>query len=95
MIRRLGDVFVLDNPNTSYVLGLLPTGHVEHMYYGERIQIDTEEEAVALREKFVCTPGNTVYYNDENKHLTLENICLEMSSGGKGDILRFQANELP
>ena len=86
MIRRLGNVFILDTPNTSYVWGILPTGHVEHMYYGEKIQIDSEEEAVALREKYLCTPGNTVYYNDDNKHMTLENLRLEMSSGGKGDV---------
>ena len=86
MIRRLGNVFVLETPNTSYVMGILPTGHVEHMYYGERIKIDSEEEATALREKHIITPGNTVYYNDENKNLTLENVCLEMSSGGRGDV---------
>ena len=60
MIRRLGNVFVLETPNTSYVMGILPTGHVEHMYYGERIRIDSEEEATALREKHIITPGNTV-----------------------------------
>ncbi|MGN1155338.1 MAG: alpha-galactosidase [Agathobacter sp.] len=86
MIRRLENVFVLDTPNTSYVLGILPTGHIEHMYYGESIHIDSAEEAVALMEKRVCTPGNTVYYNDENRALTLEDIRLEMSSGGKGDV---------
>ncbi len=86
MIRRLGNIFVLDTPNTSYVLGVLTTGHLEHMYYGERITIDTEDEAVALREKHVCAPGNCISYSQDRTALALEDMRLEMSSHGKGDI---------
>ena len=51
MIRRLGNVFVLDTPNTTYAFGVIPSGHLEHLYYGERISIDTEEETFVLAEK--------------------------------------------
>ena len=86
MIRRLGNTFILDTPNTTYAMGVMETGQIEHLYYGEHIIIDTEEEAEAMREKRACIPGNAVYYNPENKHFSLEDVRLEMSAHGKGDI---------
>ena len=86
MIRKLGNVFVLDTPNTTYAFGVIPSGQLEHLYYGERIQIDSEEEAVCLAEKRLSLPGNTVCYSSEYKDISLEVIRLEMSAGGKGDI---------
>ena len=86
MIRRLGNTFVLDTKTTTYVMGVLPSGQVEHMYYGENILIDTEEECEALREKHYCAPGTSVVYSPEHANLSLEDIRLEMSSYGKGDV---------
>ena len=86
MIRRLGNVFVLDTPNTTYAFGIIPSGQMEHLYYGERIILDSEEEAVVLMEKRACPPGNAVCYSLEYTNFTLEDIRLEMSSYGKGDI---------
>ena len=86
MIRRLGNVFVLDTPNTTYAFGVIPSGQLEHLYYGERITIDTEEEAAVLAEKRLSLPGNAVAYSPEHSNLSLEVIRLEMSGGGKGDI---------
>ena len=86
MIRRLGNVFLLDTPNTTYAFGVIPSGQLEHLYYGERIQIDTEEETTVLAEKRLSLPGNTVAYSSDHKDISLEVIRLEMSGGGKGDI---------
>lgn len=86
MIRRLGNVFVLDTPNTTYAFGVIPSGQLEHLYYGERIRIDSEEEAVVLAEKRLCLPGNTIAYSSEHKDISLEAIRMEMSGSGKGDI---------
>ena len=86
MIRRLGNVFVLDTPNTTYAFHVIPSGQLEHLYYGEYVQIDSEEDVVVLTEKRLCLPGNTVAYSDEHKDFSLEVIRLEMSGGGKGDI---------
>ncbi len=86
MIRRLGNVFVLDTPNTTYAFGILPSGQLEHLYYGSSIQIDSEEEAKVLVEKHECVPGNSVYYSDEHKNISLEDMRLEMSAHGKGDV---------
>ena len=86
MIRQLDNLFVLDTKNTTYAFHILETGHLEHLYYGKKIQINSALEAISLVEKRVVLAGNAVYYNDENKALGLEDVCLEMSSYGKGDI---------
>ena len=86
MIRRLGNVFVLDTPNTTYAFGVIPSGQLEHLYYGERISIDSDSEAAVLAEKRLSLPGNTVAYSPEYAHVSLEVIRLEMSGSGKGDI---------
>ncbi len=86
MIRRLGNIFVLETPNTSYVMGVIPSGHVEHLYYGERIPLNSEEEAVTLMEKRAFPSGNVVCYSQEHMNFSLEDIRLEMSSYGKGDV---------
>jgi len=86
MIRQIDNLFILDTNHTTYAFHVLETGHLEHIYYGKKIQINSKLEAISLIEKRVVLPGNTVYYNDENKALGLEDVCLEMSSYGKGDI---------
>ncbi len=86
MIKQLDNLFVLESKNTTYAFHVLETGHLEHLYYGKKIQINSSLEAVSLVEKRVVLAGNAVYYNDENKSLGLEDVCLEMSSYGKGDI---------
>ena len=60
MIRQLGNLFVLDTNRTTYAFQILPSGHLEHLYYGERISIDSEAEAAVLAEKRLSLPGNTV-----------------------------------
>ncbi len=86
MIRRLGNVFVLDTPNTTYAFGVIPSGQLEHLYYGEKICIDSEEEAAVLAEKRLSLPGNAVAYSPEHANLSLEVIRLECSGSGKGDV---------
>jgi len=86
MIRQLEDVFVLDTKHTSYCFQILPSGHLEHLYYGKRIRIEQASEADALKEKRVFPTGNSITYSVESPELSLEDVRLEMSSYGKGDI---------
>ena len=86
MIRQLGNLFVLDTANTTYAFLVLPSGHLEHLYYGNFINLQSEEDAAVLAEKRVCLAGNAVCYSPEYPALGLEDVCLEMSSHGKGDI---------
>ena len=86
MIRKLNNTFVLDTENTTYCFKLLPTGQLEHLYYGGKIDIDSEEEAEVLVEKHAFAPGNTNIYYQEHPEYSLEDMRLEMSSYGKSDI---------
>ncbi len=86
MIRQLDNVFVLDTDNTTYCFEVDKTGLLFHLYYGERIRIDDAKDVEVLREKHAFAPGNVSMYDDENTNFTPEDIKLEISSQGKGDI---------
>lgn len=83
MITCKDGLFELHTDETSYLFGILPTGQLEHYYYGRKIHVKTAE---GMREKHAFIQGNTNWYDDEHKTYTLEDMCLEMSSLGKGDI---------
>ena len=86
MIRRFGNVFVLDTNTTTYAFALLETGHLEHLYYGDKITIQKESDAIALMEKHSCQVGNAILYTKGEQELSLEDVRLEVSSFGTGDI---------
>lgn len=82
MIRVQQDVFILDTNYTTYCFRILESGHLEHIYYGRKLHI----QAQAMTEKRVFSPGNAITYSSDYPQLSLEDICLEMSGYGKGDI---------
>ena len=88
MIRHIyDDAWVLDTPNTTYAFSVLPTGQCEHLYYGRHISIsDGESSLDALAEKHAFAPGNTCVYDEEHQGYSLEDMRLEISSYGKGDL---------
>ena len=86
MIRQLDNVFVLDTKNTTYCFRVLDSGHLEHLYYGKKISIREASDVTPLVEKQSFFSGSSIVYNESYPNLTLENIRLEMSSYGKGDI---------
>ena len=89
MIQTANDIFVLHTAHTTYAFRKLPTGQLEHLYYGRKIHVcePLDENAVApLIEKHTFQPGNSCVYDREHNAYTLEDLCLEMSAYGKGDI---------
>ena len=89
MIQTANDIFVLHTEHTTYAFRKLPTGQLEHLYYGRKIHVcePLDENAVApLIEKHTFQPGNSCVYDREHDAYTLEDVCLEMSAYGKGDI---------
>ena len=94
MIKKYNNIFLINTRNTTYMFSVLKTGHVEHLYYGKRLfsdEISNKEDIVrqtaeALREKREFAPGNTIVYSKDAQDTALEDICLEMSSYGKGDV---------
>lgn len=86
MIRKENDVFILETSNTTYCFRVLETGHLEHLYYGRRLRLPKGDGVEALIEKQVTAPGCTCTYDKEHPTFTLEDIRLEASSLGRGDM---------
>ena len=86
MIRYLDGLFVIDTANTTYAFKILPTGQPEHLYYGRRITLENAADADVLTEKHSFISGNTNVYDNEHMQYSLEDMRLEFSSYGKGDI---------
>lgn len=84
MIRREENLFILDTKETTYCFQILPSGHLEHLYYGRKLT--GKINGLAITEKQQFNGGNLIAYSSEYPQLGLEDMCLEMSSQGKGDI---------
>lgn len=89
MIRKLNGecpAFVLDTKNTSYAFKVMETGQLEHLYYGAKITVNEVNDLEAFVEKRAFQQGNSIAYDQEHLSFTLEDVCLETSGYGKGDI---------
>ena len=93
MIQKLNgrqDAFVLLTDRTAYALMITDSGHPLHLHYGPVIALENTDELAAIQEKRVIEPGNTVLYAEEEYEdqlkITLEDMCLEMSAFGRGDV---------
>ena len=93
MIITNEKVFLLQTKNTSYMFRKLDSGHLEHLHYGDKI-FSNKETGVSMLDSIAETiapkhfngAGNTIVYSSEHNKILLEQLCLEMSSFGKGDI---------
>ena len=83
MIRAENRYFLLSTANTAYAFRVLPTGQPEHLHYGKNVRF---EDLPYLTEQRVFPAGNTISYDKDHPEVTLEDLCLEFSSYGKGDI---------
>ncbi len=86
MITVTGDkspLFVLNTAHTTYAMKVLDTGHIEHLYYGRKIHMDSED---GITEQHEFAPATSVVYSPEAGNFSLEDMRLEMSSYGKGDV---------
>jgi len=89
MIKHLNDgqdIFALLTENTTYLIGIAPSGHPEHLYYGAKIGANSPEELTTLRQKREFEPGNVIVYSEDYNTTVLEDMCLEFSGTGHGDI---------
>lgn len=84
MILRENNLFVLNTKDTIYSFQIMPSGHLEHLYYGRKINLTGGFLPITEKVEFVS--GSAITYSKEYPKLGLEDRCLEMSSFGKGDI---------
>ena len=66
-----GKLFVLNTSKTTYAFRVMETGHLEHLYYGRKIRLDSDD---GIRELNEFAPGNTSIYNAENGSFSMEEI---------------------
>lgn len=77
-------VFVLNTENSTYAFRVMDEcNYLEHLYYGRKIRLESAE---GLIEQHTFAPGNTIAYKSGCESFTLEDVCLEVSCLGKGDI---------
>lgn len=85
MINIFDDYFVIETKNTSYIFGYDEVKHLEHYYYGKKLDIDKDvKKNLKQRQEFPI--GNGIAYSEDKQHITMENQLLEVSFLGKGDI---------
>ena len=79
----MNTVIHLNTGKTSYVMSVLPTGHLQNLYYGRRIR--PLADAAPLTQPNAVPYGSMVTYQKEHPNIGLDDQCLEYSGLGKGD----------
>ncbi len=83
MIDYQDGIFTLETEHTSYLFRVTGFGHLEHIYYGERIPCG---ETQTLTTKRSIMQGSSVLYDaQKDDSYCLDNIPLEWSGVGCGD----------
>ncbi len=83
MIIQKENLFILHTAHTTYCFRALASGQLEHLYYGRRIEVTNPE---LFAEKKAFEPGNAIVYAKQYPALCLEDVRLEVSGVGKGDL---------
>ncbi len=76
-------VIHLSTNSTSYIMSVLPTGHLQNLYYGAHIR--AMDDYACLTQPNVVPYGGLVAYRQEHPNIGLDEQCLEYSGLGKGD----------
>ncbi len=83
MITENNRVFTLATRSTTYLFRVEETGHLEQLYYGRLLRNTSSIEA--LVDKHSLPNGMGAAYDALHPTLNMENLCLEVSTPGKGD----------
>ena len=83
MININENNFAIHTANTSLIMRVMPTGHVEQLYYGKRIDVSNGIDSIAERHRF--PHGNSNNYDSDHPAIVLQDICLDFGTKGKGD----------
>ena len=82
MIYDLKPYFKLETKNLHYLFRILPTGQLEHLYFGKKI---IDENLEVLHTKITAGAGSQVEYEKDGQKSLLDLTPLEYSGIGKGD----------
>jgi alpha-galactosidase len=86
------EVFVLETLETSYVFTIDECGNPIHLYYGARLGLCGDEVSLqmventvlAISQKCINQNGCSIVADEKLPNISLDDVCLEMSSRGKG-----------
>ncbi|MFA7076523.1 MAG: alpha-galactosidase [Candidatus Izemoplasmatales bacterium] len=76
-------IFHLQTKNTSYILNVLPSGHLGNLYYGKIINDNQNYQNLILKHNIEV--GSQVIYDEKDKTFNLNTSFLEAPTFGKGD----------
>lgn len=80
-----GEVFILNTQDLSYVFHVDKTGLILHDYFGQKIEIK-DFDISAIKQKTSIMKGTSTIYKEEiNDQLAMDNALLEFSFPHKGD----------
>ena len=85
MIKQVGNYFVIETKNLSYIFHNNKVGYLVNDYFGNKIKVDEQSiENLGLKEAF---PKGTATVVDESVDplFSPDNQLLEYSFAGKGD----------
>ncbi len=82
MITFNSPYFKLETKDLNYVIEVLATGQIEHLYLGKKLN-DTNYDA--LKTKLNASAGSTIDYVSGDDKTSLDLLTLEYSGIGKGD----------
>ncbi|QUH31721.1 alpha-galactosidase [Vallitalea guaymasensis] len=75
--------FHLTTSNTSYIIKVLESNHLSHLYYGRKIR--NRDDFSNLYHNYVTPVGNETNYSKKHEHYSLNTTTLELSTYGKSD----------
>lgn len=76
-------IFHLQTKNNSYIMIILPSNHLGSLYFGSKVDENTDYENLVLSNKIEV--GSQVIYDSIDKSFNLNTSFLELSTFGKGD----------
>jgi len=74
--------FKISTKDLNYIFRILPTGQLEHLYFGNKL-VDQNYEA--FHSKITAGAGSTIDYIDGKEKSSIDLMTLEYSGIGKGD----------
>ena len=68
----------IDTENTSYIMDVMPTGQLRHLYFGRRLRRQGDYSALIQKDD-VPSYGTLVAHSQNQPNIGLDDQCLEYS----------------
>ena len=82
-INKTNQTFHISTAHSSYIMSVLPSKHLGHVYYGKKLKSSDSIEPLIFN--YHLEVGSQVLYDQSDRTFTLNLALLEASTYGKGD----------